>query len=79
MAFANRGGQLVCEDVPPGEYLRSCKNCRKEGDFLHCDCRNSAGYNKATSYDLRKSCASFGNADGELTCDDAESTPRAEL
>jgi len=30
-AFGNNGGKLVCEDLPPGPYLRSCNNCNKVG------------------------------------------------
>mmetsp|Transcript_36079 Transcript_36079/g.85433 ORF Transcript_36079/g.85433 Transcript_36079/m.85433 type:complete len:123 (-) Transcript_36079:397-765(-) len=80
MAFSNRGGQLVCEDVPPGEYLKSCKNCRKEDGHLHCDCRNSAGYTKATSVQMREDCTQYSNSEGELTCEgDAPVAPKAEL
>eukprot|EP00802_Teleaulax_amphioxeia_P027237 Tamp_28521.p1 GENE.Tamp_28521~~Tamp_28521.p1 ORF type:complete len:129 (+),score=3.73 Tamp_28521:127-513(+) len=38
-AFGNNGGKLVCEDLPPGPYLRSCNNCNKgEDGNLSCVC-----------------------------------------
>lgn len=43
-AFGNNGGKLVCEDLPPGPYLRSCNNCNKgEDGNLSCVCTGGGG------------------------------------
>eukprot|EP00802_Teleaulax_amphioxeia_P022967 Tamp_23479.p2 GENE.Tamp_23479~~Tamp_23479.p2 ORF type:complete len:126 (-),score=8.70 Tamp_23479:525-902(-) len=80
-AFGNNGGKLVCEDLPPGPYLRSCNNCNKgEDGNLSCVCTGGGGQRVDTRIGIA-SCPSgrFDNQEGKLVCEGSTPTGNSEL
>lgn len=78
-AFGNNGGALSCEDLPGGTYLRSCRNCQKIADELHCTCPSAEFQGgKQSSIRLREDCGNIINNNGELRCEgDADAAAAA--
>mmetsp|Transcript_30854 Transcript_30854/g.45135 ORF Transcript_30854/g.45135 Transcript_30854/m.45135 type:complete len:127 (-) Transcript_30854:155-535(-) len=69
-SFGNDGGSLQCDDLPAGNYLRSCESCNKGSDgHLSCSCMGSDGKKIDTRIKL-DACANgqFDNTDGQLVC-----------
>lgn len=69
-SFGNDGGNLVCDDLPSGDYLRSCQNCNKgEDGSLSCSCEAGGGKRIDTRVAI-SSCSGgkFDNIDGQLVC-----------
>lgn len=73
----NQGGSLRCESLlpknadglPNGTFAQSCYGCTVKESHLECShCLDAARKPHASSLELA-GCASFGNQDGQLTCD----------
>lgn len=71
-AWGNDGGALVCEDVPPGPYLRTCDECSQSDGMLACKCFKSDGSSVSASKKVEdcKHVGRFDNKDGQLVCDE---------
>ena len=71
-AWGNDGGALVCEDVPPGPYLRTCDECSQSDGLLACKCFKSDGSSVSASKKVEdcKHVGRFDNKDGQLVCDE---------
>ena len=76
--ITNRAGMLACKQshqpgLPQGSYLESCEGCLLQAGTLACTaCRNAAGGEAASELRDATACASIGNADGHLECQDNE-------
>lgn len=76
---SNAGGRLYCgsggddTSLPPGSWVRSCREGYVEDRTLYAECRNNRGRYDDTSIDLR-SCRRqpISNDDGELTCGESD-------
>ena len=80
--IGNNAGTLDCstpanahaDDIPDGTYKGSCEGCRLNGPDLVCDqCSRS---DQTTTKDVTVTvgdCVTFGNSNGELTCDQRRS------
>jgi len=64
--FGNTKGQLVCEELPPGDYKRTCEWCElKSETVMTCDrCDGSEGLQMVEITD----CAMVSNQGGKLIC-----------
>mmetsp|Transcript_11583 Transcript_11583/g.28405 ORF Transcript_11583/g.28405 Transcript_11583/m.28405 type:complete len:100 (+) Transcript_11583:223-522(+) len=68
LVFGNSYGVLACEDMPSGDYIRSCRSCYKHDGVLTCNCNGSPPA-KTTSIRVDR-CHRFANVGGELACAD---------
>ena len=75
--ITNRAGMLACKQshqpgLPQGSY-RVLRGCLLQAGTLACTaCRNAAGGEAASELRDATACASIGNADGHLECQDNE-------
>lgn len=63
-----RGGQSSGPRMPGGSWHASCKNGQLQGFTVIALCANARGQFQQTSADVR-SCASFANRNGNLSCE----------
>ena len=67
VATAPAQAQYGYGGLPPGSYARSCRRIGMDGPYLTAICRSRYGDFRETQIDAR-SCRSFSNQNGRLSC-----------
>jgi hypothetical protein len=68
----NVNGRLICdvdyEDLPRGDWIRSCRNFSLDGNLLRAECRDNQGRYRYTQLNIRNCRDDVSNRNGTLVC-----------